>query len=494
MKVIKSFILASSFVGGVNAWNWPSSGSGSNRSGTFNDGVPVGGEIAEDIWKDNGSDCGYVFSFQDDVDDYIDENFPDNGNWQDESYNRGVRAGADQVVQKYEKMCLENTSDECNDLGVAAAQEIAFGFCPFNAESSFARPNYKERCRLVAVGICEGNVGKQVEKNGCGISSGELQKLQDKCEDQVNEMVGGPFQDDDRFDMVNTPKPTKKPSSRHYVVIVNIDMVMLLIPNILTGQPAGPLHARQGDLLEGHLRVQPRDPQDDVIELAAVISPTKRPTRRPTSRPSSRPTRRPTARPTDETRAGTYREGFGKGEDKAEQIWRSNGSDCGFIFSFEDEVDDFLQIKCSDDTPYCRGMDAGAGSVVLKYEKICLQDSPDECIALGQAAAQEIAFEYCPFDASSSFARPDYKETCREVATGICEGAVGGQVKDNGCSISDNNLARLQKKCENQVNSMTGGDTSSSGWDGQNEPVMEPYDDDFNATKPVVFNPRNSGW
>lgn len=69
MKVIKSFILASSFVGGVNAWNWPSSGSGSNRSGTFNDGVPVGGEIAEDIWKDNGSDCGYVFSFQDDVDD-----------------------------------------------------------------------------------------------------------------------------------------------------------------------------------------------------------------------------------------------------------------------------------------------------------------------------------------------------------------------------------------------------------------------------------------
>jgi hypothetical protein len=476
MKVIKSFILASSFVGGVNAWNWPSSGSGSNRSGTFNDGVPVGGEIAEDIWKDNGSDCGYVFSFQDDVDDYIDENFPDNGNWQDESYNRGVRAGADQVVQKYEKMCLENTSDECNDLGVAAAQEIAFGFCPFNAESSFARPNYKERCRLVAVGICEGNVGKQVEKNGCGISSGELQKLQDKCEDQVNEMVGGPFQDDDRFDMVNTPKPTKKPSSRP------------------TSRPTPRPSRRPTRRPSPRPTKRPTRRPTKRPTRRPTSRPTKRPTRRPTSRPSSRPTRRPTARPTDETRAGTYREGFGKGEDKAEQIWRSNGSDCGFIFSFEDEVDDFLQIKCSDDTPYCRGMDAGAGSVVLKYEKICLQDSPDECIALGQAAAQEIAFEYCPFDASSSFARPDYKETCREVATGICEGAVGGQVKDNGCSISDNNLARLQKKCENQVNSMTGGDTSSSGWDGQIEPVMEPYDDDFNATEPVVFNPRNSGW
>jgi hypothetical protein len=69
MKVIKSLTIVSSFVGGANAWTWPWNGSGSNRSGTFNDGVLVGGDIAEDIWKDNGSDCGYVFSFQDDVDD-----------------------------------------------------------------------------------------------------------------------------------------------------------------------------------------------------------------------------------------------------------------------------------------------------------------------------------------------------------------------------------------------------------------------------------------
>ena len=30
----------------------------------------------------------------------------------------------------------------------------------------------------------------------------------------------------------------------------------------------------------------------------------------------------------------------------------------------------------------------------------------------------EIAFEYCPFDVASSFTEPDYKEKCREVATG----------------------------------------------------------------------------
>jgi hypothetical protein len=107
--------------------------------------------------------------------------------------------------------------------------EIAFGFCPFNAESSLARPNYKERCRQVAVEICEGKVGKQVNKNGCGISSSELKELQDQCEDQVNDMVGGPFQDDDRFDdnfIVDTPKPTKKPSKR-WALFVNFAFVIL---------------------------------------------------------------------------------------------------------------------------------------------------------------------------------------------------------------------------------------------------------------------------
>ena len=69
MKVTNSLIIASSLVGGTYAWNWPWNDSGSNRAGTFNDGVLKGGEIAEDIWKDNGSDCGFIFSFQGEVDE-----------------------------------------------------------------------------------------------------------------------------------------------------------------------------------------------------------------------------------------------------------------------------------------------------------------------------------------------------------------------------------------------------------------------------------------
>ena len=53
----------------------------------------------------------------------IDVKYPaDTPKWDEASYNRGVQAGADQVIEKYEKQCLEDTADECEDLGVAAAQ------------------------------------------------------------------------------------------------------------------------------------------------------------------------------------------------------------------------------------------------------------------------------------------------------------------------------------------------------------------------------------
>lgn len=100
-----------------------------------------------------------------------------------------------------------------------AMTEIAYGFCPFNAAASFGRPNYKEKCRVVAVGICQGAVGAQVQANGCSITTSELKVLQSKCEGVVNQITGGPFIDDDRFDddmptFEPTVKPTRKPSKR----------------------------------------------------------------------------------------------------------------------------------------------------------------------------------------------------------------------------------------------------------------------------------------
>lgn len=42
-------------------------GDSSLRIGDFNDGVKAGQQIAEDVWVANGSDCGYIFSYEDDV-------------------------------------------------------------------------------------------------------------------------------------------------------------------------------------------------------------------------------------------------------------------------------------------------------------------------------------------------------------------------------------------------------------------------------------------
>ena len=81
-------------------------------------------------------------------------------------------------------------------------------------------------------------------------------------------------------------------------------------------------------------------------------------------------------------------------------------------------------------------------------------------LSLSTVILTEIAFGFCPFDASSGFApmRPDYKESCREVAYGICRGVVGDKVEDNGClNTPDNKIVQLQNKCVDQVNLMTGG-------------------------------------
>jgi hypothetical protein len=62
------------------------------------------------------------------VEDYLEKNYPtDTSNWRTNSCNQGVEAGAEQVVDKYEQMCLAYP-DECVDLGNAAAQrEFSLG-------------------------------------------------------------------------------------------------------------------------------------------------------------------------------------------------------------------------------------------------------------------------------------------------------------------------------------------------------------------------------
>ena len=89
----------------------------------FNTGVYHGADVAEYIWDEMGGSCSNIWGYEDAVDDYLDVHYPtDTSNWKTNSCNEGVEAGADQVVDKYEKQCLEESPDECYDLGHAAAQ------------------------------------------------------------------------------------------------------------------------------------------------------------------------------------------------------------------------------------------------------------------------------------------------------------------------------------------------------------------------------------
>ena len=75
------------------------------------------------MWSQGGSSCSNIWSFDDEVDDYLDKNYPtDTSNWRTNACNQGVEEGAQQVVEKYEYECLGESPDECYDLGLAAAQ------------------------------------------------------------------------------------------------------------------------------------------------------------------------------------------------------------------------------------------------------------------------------------------------------------------------------------------------------------------------------------
>ena len=164
------------------------------------------------------------------------------------------------------------------------------------------------------------------------------------------------------------------------------------------------------------------------------------------------------------------------------------------MWGFEEQVDFLMEEKFDDldtdtdkQSDYKRGVRDGAELVVNEHERECLDESPDECFGLGEAAAMQvsfydmsiipigvyycflvtikffftakIAFDYCPFSAADatgySSDEPEYKQTCREVAYGICAGTVGDMVESNGCDISTSDLVVLQEECEGEVDSMT---------------------------------------
>lgn len=99
--------------------------------------------------------------------------------------------GAYQVVVEQENKCLNETLEECYDLGHAAVEQIAQDYCPFSATwngHGEDEPDFKASCRSVAYSVCEGAIYQYSRDNGYkDITTSELngshdgRKRRDDC-------------------------------------------------------------------------------------------------------------------------------------------------------------------------------------------------------------------------------------------------------------------------------------------------------------------------
>lgn len=167
----------------------PTNSGGSGTS--FDDGLATGRAVAESLWRAAGSSCSSVWGeFQDSVDRKVrTKGWDATGNWRTKSFNRGARAGMNEVVVEKEMLCFRDTADECVDLGNEAARIIAYDHCNrFRVTNQ--RKQWRRDCRDVAVAQCGGQVFDQV-RNECGSPTpSELKSLQNKCRSQVLTMIG----------------------------------------------------------------------------------------------------------------------------------------------------------------------------------------------------------------------------------------------------------------------------------------------------------------
>ena len=80
--------------------------------GDFNDGAKLGAELADAIMESRGNSCSKISDIKGTISEYANTNYPeDTGNWKKDSCHAGVKAGANQFVDKYEDQCLTATTD-----------------------------------------------------------------------------------------------------------------------------------------------------------------------------------------------------------------------------------------------------------------------------------------------------------------------------------------------------------------------------------------------
>ncbi|KAL3784828.1 LOW QUALITY PROTEIN: hypothetical protein ACHAWO_005824 [Cyclotella atomus] len=143
----------------------------------------------------------------------------------------------------------------------------------------------------------------------------------------------------------------------------------------------------------------------------------------------------------------------------ATRVWKRELVRFEFFVPFVTYVSLFLNTNSIRFSP-----STSIDQMVAKYEKQCLARIVlMNAVAWARRRTDVIAFDYCPFSAQSTVPLPMASLTTKASCPyGVCEGAIYGYARDNGCSISTSKLGDLQDKCEDQVVSMTGGDANAA--------------------------------
>ncbi len=157
-------------------------------------------------------------------------------------------------------------------------------------------------------------------------------------------------------------------------------------------------------------------------------------------------------------------DGTNAGIQATRKLWRDNGSSCDNIWQLQQSANRMKRRNFPSNggnwrtNAYNQCARSGVDTTVQGYERQCLNDNPQECLDLGETAAEIIVNNYgCTVGAA--YKSNNYKKTCRQVAYGYCQGQIPIKTQ-MWCSkiVSASDLIRLQNKCQTQVNSMTGGD------------------------------------
>jgi len=189
MKAIfaQATLLLSVLASSTATW---SSSAGSPCESGFLDGR----RIVKYVWnRTYGQDCANIWDLADTADSSADRTYVSASNWQQREFNRCARLGVADMVARYEKICLEDSSDQCMLLATNAASSIAIDFgCKPPYAAKVPESTYQANCRQVAINNCPGQLTAKL-KEWCPnktITTSKRLQLESKCGPEVNSALG----------------------------------------------------------------------------------------------------------------------------------------------------------------------------------------------------------------------------------------------------------------------------------------------------------------